>query len=127
MVGNQRGAGGRCKALFSGAKTELYLLIAGRAAEIRRRTAHIVNVALKTRVGGHKLGFLYDGFLAAGGDIASLMERKGTEIASAEAAAVVSDGEKHFVNGWHAARLGINRVKITHVRQVIDLVQLLAG
>ena len=58
VVGNKSGAGSWRKALFSGAKTKLYLLVAGRTAEIRRRAAHIVNVPFKPRVFSHKLCFI---------------------------------------------------------------------
>ena len=55
------------------------------------------------------------------------MERKGTEIASAEATAVVSNGKQHLVKSRHAALFCINRVKITHIGKTVNFVKLLTG
>ena len=69
------------------ARADFQLIWTRRLAEIRRRAADIVNVALEIRQLGQQLSFAEDAFGAAALDDAPLMERDGTEIARAEASA----------------------------------------
>ena len=55
------------------------------------------------------------------------MERERAEVARAEAAAVVDDGELHLLNGGHAAQRLIRRVIGAHIGQGVDVVHLRGG
>ena len=65
--------------------------------------------------------------MAAHLNVASLMERERAEVARAEAAAVVDDGELHLLNGRYAAERFVGRMISSHVRQRVNMVHLLRG
>ena len=69
-------AGRRCKAPTIFAETELFLLFAGRKAEIRRRPSHVAYVALEIRVVQKAFCFINYALLAPYGDGSALMKRK---------------------------------------------------
>ena len=71
--------------------------------------------------------FFDNALVAAHLNVASLMERERAEVARAEAATVVDDGELHLLNGRYAAERFIRRMIVTHVRQRVNMVHLLRG
>ena len=109
------------------AKTILQLFFAGGIAEVCGWPAHVVDVSLEVRIAGHLLGFLKDGFLAAGDNLPSLMKGDGAEVAVAEASAILHDGEFDLLDGIDTAQLFIGRVVGAGKGQAEHLVQLLAG
>ena len=64
------------------------LLIAGRAAKVGRRSAHVVDVALKLGVVCEQLGLAHDRVVAAHLQHAALVEGEGAKRALAKTAAV---------------------------------------
>ncbi len=100
------------------------LFFAGGCAEIRRRSADVVDISLKSVKVGYELNLIKDGFNASRAHGASLMERKRTEIASAEAAPVVRHGELHLGDGGHAAVLFVHGVIVAHIRELVDVIEL---
>ena len=72
----------------------------------------------------HGLDLADDARVAAARDHAPLMERQRTEVAPAEAAAVVDDAEAHLLDRGHAAERLIHRVPLTGVGQVGHAVEL---
>ena len=125
VIHDHVGAGGGGKAvLAAGAHAAQHLLAAGGEAEVCGGAAHIVDVALEIRLVGHALGFLYDAVGAAAGDASALMQLDGAEIAAAEAAAVLDDGELHLADGRHTAHGLVDGVVAAGVRQGVDLIQL---
>ena len=109
------------------AQAVFLLLLAGGEAEVRGRAADVVDVALEA-------GHLYDlfglrdhAFVAARLDVAPLMESERAEVARAEAAAVVDDGELHLLNRGYAAQRLIGRVVGSHIGQRVDVVHLFGG
>ena len=109
------------------AAAEFLLLFAGRKAEIRGRAADIVDVSLEAGHLRDLFRFFDHALVAAHLNVASLMERQRAEVARAEAAAVVDDGELYLLNGGYAAECLIRRMIITHVRQRVNMVHLLRG
>ena len=103
------------------------LLFAGRKAEIRGRAADIVDVALEAWHLRDLFRFFNNALVAAYLNVPSLMERQRAEVARAEAAAVVDDGELHLLNGGHAAERFVGRMVSSHIRQRINVVHLLGG
>lgn len=59
---------------------------------------------------GDLFRFFDNALVAAHLNVASLMERERAEVARAEAAAVVDDGELHLLNGRYAAERLIRRM-----------------
>ena len=55
------------------------------------------------------------------------MKCNGTEIAPAEAAAVVSYGKPHLLDSGNTSGAFVHRVVCPHIRERIDRIQLLAG
>ena len=124
VIHDHVGAGGGGKAvLAAGAHPAQHLLAAGGEAEVCGRAAHIVDIALEIRLVGHALGFLYDAVGAAAGDPPPLMQLDGAEVAAAEAAAVLDDGELHLADGGHAAHALVDGVIAAGVGQGVHLVQ----
>ena len=103
------------------------LLFAGREAEIRRRTADIMDIALEAGHLGDFFRFLDDALVAAHLNVASLMERKCAEIARTEAASVVNDRELNLLNGRNTAECLVGRVVGAHIGQRINVIHLLGG
>ena len=89
-----------------------------------RWAADIVDVALEIRLVGHPLGLGHNTVGTAAGDPAALMQLDGAEVAAAEAAAVLDDGELHLPDGRHAAHALVDGVVAAGVGQRIHLVQL---
>ena len=115
------------QALPPRAGADLELLIAGGAAEIGRGAADVMDIALEIRHLRDGFRLVDDGFMAAGGDDASLQEGDGAEGAGAEAAARMRDGELHLFNGRNAAQRVVIGVPRALIRQGIRLIQFLAG
>ena len=125
VVHDHVGAGGGGKTvLAAGAHAPQHLLPAGGKAEVCGGAAHIVDVALEIRLVGHALGFRHDAVRAAAGDTPPLMQLDGAEVAPAEAAAVLDDGELHLTDGGHAAHALVDGVVPAGVGQSVDLIQL---
>ena len=103
------------------------LLFAGRKAEIRGRAADIVDVSLESGHLGDLFCFLDHALVTAHLNVASLMERERAEVARAEAAAVVDDGELHLLNGGYAAERFVGRMISSHIRQRVNMVHLFGG
>ena len=96
-------AGGWEQAALVLAAAVFLLLFAGRKAEIRGRAADIVDVALEAGHLRDLFRFFDHALVASHLNVASLMERERAEVARAEAAAVVDDGELYLLNGRYAA------------------------
>ena len=101
---------GQAAAIFAAAV--LFLPRAGGVAEVGRRPAHIVDVSLKLRVLGEYFRLPQDGFNAPGSDHPPLVKGQRTEIAPAEAAAVVDHAEAHLLDRGHAAERLVHRVPL---------------
>ena len=86
-----------------------------------------MDIALESGHLGDLFCFLDHALVAADLNVASLMERKRAEVARAEAAAVVDDGELYLLNGGYTAERLIRRMIVTHVRQRVNMVHLLRG
>ncbi len=127
MVGLEVLARGGEQAALVPAQAVPVLLFAGGEAEVGRRPADVVDIALEARVRGDLPGFGEHAFVAARLDIAPLVEGERAEVARAEAAAVVDDGELHLLDGGHAAERLIGRVVGALVWQGVDAVHLLRG
>ena len=124
VIHDHVGAGGGGQAvLAAAAHAPQHLLAAGREPEVGRRAADVVDVALKIRFMGHPLRLGHDAVGAAAGDAAALMELDGAEVAAAEAAAVLDDGELYLPDGGHAAHGLVDGVIPAGVGQGVDLVQ----
>ena len=105
------------------ARADFQLIWTRRLAEIRRRAADIVNVALAIRQLCQQLSFAEDAFGAAALDDAPLMERDGTEIARAEASARGGNREFDLLQRWDAALRLVHRVISARVGQVVHRVE----
>ncbi len=127
VVGLERRAGLRAQAAAVDAGAPGALLGAGRSAEVRRGTAHIVDVALEVGLGGHGAGLFQKRLVGAARDDAPLMESECAEGAFAEATATGSEGELHLGKGRHAAGLVVGRVPRAGVGQPVDGVHLILG
>ena len=125
VVGDQVFAGGREQALSCRARAALQLLFAGGLAEIRRRAADVMDVALEARRMRHALGFPEDRLLRAGLDDPPLMERQRTEAARAEAAPAGGQAEFDLRDGRNAAKLFVRWVERAAVRKIVDMIHFL--
>ena len=121
-----RAAGGG-QAFFIPAQAVGGLLGAGGGPEIGGGAADIVDIALEVRIVGKAFGLPQQRGVTAGGDVASLMERDGAEIAGAKAAAVMGKGKFDLFNGGNAAHFLIDGVVVTLVGQLRHSVQFLGG
>ena len=126
VIGAEIRTGLREQTALVRAYTVFKLFFAGGFAEIRGRTADVVDVPLESVKFRDNFGFLHAGFDASRTDGASLMERKRTEIASAEASAVVRDREADFRDCGNAAHFLIHRVIRADVGKSIDLIEFFA-
>ena len=125
VVHDHVGAGGGGQAVLAAiAHAPQHLLAAGWEPEVGGGTADIVDVALEIRLVGHALGFRHDAVRAAAGDTPPLMQLDGAEVAPAEAAAVLDDGELHLADGRHTAHGLVDGVVAAGVGQGVDLIQL---
>ena len=125
VVHDHVGAGGGGQAVLAAiAHAPQHLLPAGREPEVGGGAADIVDVALEIRLVGHPLGLGHDAVGTAAGHAAALMQLDGAEVAAAEAAAVLDDGELHLPDGRHAAHGLVDGVIPAGVGQGIDPVQL---
>ena len=115
--------GGKAAAIFAAAV--LFLPGAGCVAEVGRGAAHVVDIALELRVFREDLRLPHHRLDAAGRDHPPLMKGQGAEVAPAEAAPIVGDGEPHLLDGRH--RLFVHGVHLPHEGQVVEPVQLLSG
>ena len=88
IVHLQAPAGLRCQTAFSAACTFIELFGTSGFTEVRRRTAHIVDVSLEIRVLRDGLRFLDQALLATALNNATLVERQGTERALANTAPI---------------------------------------
>ena len=93
-------------------------------AEVGGRSADVVDVALEPGLFGQQPALGEDGFAAARGHNAALMECQRAEAACAEAAAHRGDGEAHLVDRRHAAVVRIHRVPSADVGEGVDGIEL---
>ena len=100
------------------------LLAAGGRAEVRRRAADVVDVALEVGVVRHLLGLRDKRGVAAHLHDAPLVERERTESALAEAPAVARERELHFLDSGNPARSIVVEVRGADERQAIDRIEL---
>ncbi len=114
----------RSQALAVLAQTEPELLFAGRQAEVRRRAAYVADVALEARILKKALGFLYHTLLAADGDGSPLVKRERTEVARAEAAAVVGYRELNLPDARYSSLFLVALGVPPHIRQRIYPIEL---
>ena len=127
VVGIDILAGGGGQTALVGAHAVFQLLLAGGSAEVGRGAAHVVDIALEIRQFGKSRHLPDDALVAAGGDHAALMEGQGAEVAAAEAAPVVDNGEFHFLQTGHAAHGLIHGVVLPGVGQLRHPIQLFGG
>ena len=127
MVRPQIAARRRKQALPVLAGPVCQLFFAGGLAEIGRRAADVMDVALEVGMLRHARRLGQQRVMAARLDDAALMERQRAERAAAEAAAVRDEAELHLGDGGHAARLAVGRVIGVLIRQSVDVVHLLRG
>ena len=99
------------------------LLGAGGVAEVGGGTSHIVDIALELRVLRQQLRLPHHGLDGAGGDHAPLMKGQCAEVAAAEAAPVVGDGEAYLLDGGNL--LPIHGVNLPDIGQVVQGIQCL--
>ena len=100
------------------------LLAAGGRAEVRRRAADVVDVALEVGVVRHLLGFCDKRGAAAHLHDSPLVERERAEGALAEAPAVARERELHFLDSGNPARSIVVGVRGADERQAIDRIEL---
>ena len=100
------------------------LLAAGGRAEVRRRAADVVDVALEVGVVRHLLGLRDKRGVAAHLHDAPLVERERTESALAEAPAVARERELHFLDSGNPARRIVVGMRGADERQAIDRIEL---
>ena len=103
------------------------LLAAGGLAEVGRWAAHVVDITLEIRVGGHHPRLFQQRFVAARLDNPSLMKGQRAEAARAVAPAAGGQRKLDLLDGGHAAQRVIAGVPGTGIGQGIDLVHLLGG
>ena len=101
----------RSQALAVGTHTMLHLFVAGRIAEIRRRTANVMNIAFESGKRSKQFRFVDYALDGTGTNASSLMECQRAEITGAEASTVVGEGKFHLGDTWNAAVLVIDRVR----------------
>ena len=81
----------RKKALFILTDTKFFLFLTGSMAEIRSRSAYIMNIAFEIFFPCHFLRFPKNGFMASGLYYSSLMKGQRTEITTTKTASVTTD------------------------------------
>ena len=98
------------------------LLLAAGVAEVGAGAAYIVDVALEPRLVGQQLRLLQHRFDGAAGDHPPLVEGQRAEVAPAEAAPVMCDGELHLLDGGDAFLIhGVNGAGIGQGVQRVQL------
>ena len=119
-------AGRGREALARRADSVAELLFAGGVAEVRRRSADVVDIALEIGHLGDLLCLLKHALDASRAHGAPLVERERAEIARAEATAIVSQREAHLLDRGHAAILFVDGVVCAHIGKGVNSVKLLA-
>ena len=104
-----------------------HLLFAGRGAELRGRTADIIDIAFEIRLLQHLPGFLQNGFVAADLHDTALVKSKSAEIAVPVTAAVGGKAETDLTQSRHTARRVVHGVPGAHIGQGINIVHLPHG
>ena len=66
------------------------LTIAGRTSEVRRRSANVVNITLKSRHFGDLFRFFYNRLMASGGNNATLVISQSAKVTVTKATAVMN-------------------------------------
>ena len=127
MVGVQLAARLRREAVLVATCAATQLRIARRLAIVRRRAAHVVDVALELRVGDHLLRLFHDGLMASHLHDAPLMERQRAKRALAEAAAIAGQAELHLADCRDAAGFLVHGVVRARIRQAVHGVHLRSG
>ena len=117
----------RPQAAFVLAHAVLELLVAGRAAKVGRRSAHVVDVTLKLGIAREQLGLAHDRVVAAHLQYAALVEGEGAKRALAKTAAVGANGKLDLGKGRHAARRVVVGMPVTCVGEFGHLVHLIGG
>ena len=105
----------------------LELLVAGRAAKVCRRSAHVVDVALKLGIAREQLGLAHDRVVAAHLQHAALVEGQRAKRALTKTAAVGANGKLDLGKGRHAARRVVIGMPIACVGEFGHLVHLVGG
>ena len=105
----------------------LELLVAGRAAKVGRRSAHVVDIALKLGIAREQLGLAHDRVVAAHLQHAALVEGERAKRALAKAPAVGADGKLDLGKGRHAARRVVIGMPVACVGEFGHLVHLVGG
>ena len=123
MICLERRADRGRQTFFALAQPAGQLSFAGGAAEIGGRAADIVYVSLEARHPDQRLCLADHRIRRAAGDLPSLMIRQGTEVARAEAAAVVHEGKLHLFEPRHTAECFIRRMILPHIRQLVNPVE----
>ncbi len=118
-------AGRRRKTSSVGAHAAFGLLFARMVAEVCRRTADVVYIALEVGEFCQCRDLAYDAFVAAARDHSALMEGQSTEAAAAEAAAVMDDRKLDLLDCGNAAEGLVHGVILLCVRKLGDAVELL--
>lgn len=111
--------GGGCQALLVFAQAPGELPFAGRMAEIGRRTAHIVDIPFEARQAVKASASRTTESSLRQVIWPPLMKGQGTEVAPADAAPVVSDGESDLLDPRHASHRKGGRVDVPHIRQLV--------
>ena len=115
------------KALFTLAKSRLFLLVAGGPAEVCGRTADIVDISLEARFFRKVDCLVYNRFLASCLYSSALMQGYRTEITITETTSVMSYGKLNFLYARNSAALFVARVIRFHIRQLVCLVKFALG
>ena len=105
----------------------LELLVAGGAAKVGRRSAHVVDIALKLGIAREQLGLAHDRVVAAHLQHAALVEGEGAKRALTKTAAVGAYGKLDLSKGRHAARRVVIGMPVACVGEFGHLVHLIGS
>ena len=125
MVGINIGARLGEQALSVLAHAVFQLLGTGRMAEVGRRAADVMDIALEAVQLRQNLSFAQNRFMAARLNDASLMRMNSAEGTAAEAASAADKAELNLFERRNASLGIIARMPLTHIRQIVDSVHLL--
>ena len=114
----------RKKALLIRAYPVFQLFLAGRMAEVRSRSAYIMNIPLKSRLLRAQFCLLNQRFLTSCLNDTPLMKGECTEITAAETATVAYQAELNLFYRRNASRLSVRRMIRPHIRQCIHIIHL---
>ena len=117
----------REQTLFSRTCSVFQLFFAGREAEVRRRTADIMDIAFEIRLVCQIFGLLDNRLMAPNLDDPALVEGQRTEAAAAETAAVADEAEFHLRERRDPARRVVGRMPFSHIRERVDIIHILDG